>query len=116
MRKIVLYISLFLTMVFILSCGRKQESTLPPDQDNFIQAYVAISKLLDTWSPSHPAYIDSTRAILKSFNLTKESFDSKIAFLNEKTERWELFYAKVLERYNDVEMDTTRTSVPRPTR
>ena len=116
MRKIWLLIILFVTMVCLLSCGRNRKETLPSDQESFIQAYVAISKLQDTWPPDHPAYIDSARSILKTYNLNRESYDSKVAYFNENPERWELFYAEVLERYNETETDTTHNVPPRPAR
>lgn len=92
---------LFLCLLGFVSCNKNTDSTSLKNQEQFVQVYVELLKLQDSISVQQPSFLDSSRAILQKYHFTEEEYNRSLSYFDEKPERWQLFYQKVLEQLQE---------------
>ena len=103
------------TIVFILcvlliaGCTQKDSFKFPDTVTRFVHVYADLIMLEDRLTTQHSAWLDSSKIILRKLHFTKQDYDFSVDFLNEKSERWEIFYQEVqqLLRDNNTLKDST---------
>ena len=93
--------SIVILFLLLPHCQKSQECRLSAEQEALAQVYAELFRLQGRHAPEHPVYLDSARIILESHHLTKETFDERIAYLNDRPRCWETFYEEVLQRLKD---------------
>ena len=92
---------LSLCLLDFIYCNKNTDSTSLKNQEQFVQVYVELVKLQDRISVQYPSFLDSSRAILGKYHFTEEEYNRSLSYLNEKPERWQTFYEKVLEQLQE---------------
>jgi hypothetical protein len=90
---------LFLLSVFY---GCTKETPIP--EDKFIMVYTDLIIAQDT-SRIGPSGMDSLRAIIyERHNITRDDYTATLDYYNEKPERWETFFSKVIIRLEEMQV------------
>jgi hypothetical protein len=94
---------LLFTCAFFLTCKKDTTPRFPDEQKSLADVYVDLLLLQDRISTKDPAFLDSTRKILRAHHFTQEKYENAVAFFNKDPELWEAFYHEVKERLNQTE-------------
>ena len=96
--KVIVFI---LCILVIAGCTQKDSTKFPDTVTRFVQVYVELVMLEDRLTTQHSAWLDSSKIILRKLHFTKQDYDFSVVFLNEKPERWEIFYQEVQKQLRD---------------
>ena len=102
MLRLVQIILLFTCATF-LSCHKDTAPQFPDEQKTLADVYVDLLLLQDRVPAGDPAFLDSTRKILRAHHFTQEKYENAVAFFNEEPELWEAFYREVQKRVNQTD-------------
>jgi hypothetical protein len=91
---------IFLFLLFV-HCQKESTPVLSSDDLTFVNIYIEILKLNEQMSPQHPAYLDSSRSIIRKYNFSWNEYQKTLKKFHEKPERWEAFYKQVLEQLKE---------------
>jgi len=106
MKSRILQFSIAALCILISYCRRDSRSHLPAEQETFVNVYIGLLKLRESFPENHPDLLDSTRKILQGYHFTKDKYEQCLAYFNEEPERWEAFYQEVLERLKEDDPST----------
>lgn len=99
-----------------LSCSRSSEEPRILDEEEFVNAYVALLDSASTVTTERP---DSTlspvaQRILERQNIRADEFKATVNEYNKNVKRWEAFYAEVVRRIRVRDsLEATETATPR---
>ena len=89
------------SLIFLFHCRKDSKPDFPTEQETFVNVYIDLLQLRESFPEDHPDLLDSTRKILQEHHFTKEKYEQSLAFFNEEPERWEAFYQEVLKRLKE---------------
>lgn len=95
-----------------LSCQNEKKSTLNGAPKKLVPIYVDLLEIQQNHPPSDPAYLDSCRVVFSRYNVSQSDYDQILKELNQKPERWELFYQEVLHEIDRREAARLPNSSP----
>ena len=100
-------IHIILFLLALAGCERKTRITIPKQHERFVEVYVALQKLSERYQPPATVPLDSSQAIIREYGFSRKEYDRAYAYFNEKPERWQAFYKKVLERLKQSDAAST---------
>jgi len=88
----------FLILILLFAgCSPKKESSIPKKYQQLVEIYTELYLLKNLTTINDSTYADSAQIILDQFGFTQNEYEKALSYFNDKPERWELFYQKVLD-------------------
>ena len=113
MKKLVAFLSVLLTLVMATrGCTPQQSSTKGPDDQKFIEVYVALveqSALPDSARPDSSSSLERSR-IFARLGTTEEAFRKSIDSYGSDPQRWKVVLEEVVKRLEEKMKEPGQTS------